>query len=95
MFGRRKRPVYRDDSKNLNRTVREFNSHDGPARIFYNRGTGCFFLRTYGYGSEDQFGPMLDTFDVAELYRKTDGSVQVSVEELQLLERDLAPYRMW
>ena len=38
---------------------------------------------------------MLDTFDVAELYRKTDGSVQVSVEELQLLERDLAPYRMW
>ena len=94
MFGRRKRPQpFRDDSKNLNRTVRDFNSHDGPARIFYNRGTGCFFLRTY---TDDRgFGPMLDTFDVAELYRKTDGSVQVSAEELQLLERGLAPYRMW
>ena len=95
MFRRRRPPVFRDDAKNLNRTVRDFNRHDGPARIFYNRHTGCFSVNTYEPGAEIHFGPMLDSFDVAELYRKTDGKIKVTEEELRLMERDLSPYRMW
>ena len=95
MFGRRKQPVFKCDPQNLNRTVRDFNRHDGPARIFYNRTSDCFFVNVYGYGAEEHFGPMLDSFDVAELYRKTDGSVQVTAEEIILMQRDLPPYRMW
>ncbi len=95
MFRSKKRPVSNNDYKNLNRSVRDFNKHNGPARFFYNRTTGCFFVNIYEYGAESNFGPMLDSFEIAELYRKTDGSIQVTTDEILLMEKNLPPYRMW
>ena len=95
MLGRRRLHHYAQDDRGLNGAVREFNSHDGPARIFYNRNSQQFFVNRYGYGDEERFGPMLDSYDIVELYRKTDGKVQVSPEELEYFEANLGSFRMF
>ena len=94
MLGRRRLHHYAHDSRGLNGAVREFNSHDGPARIFYNRHSHQFWVNRYAEGEEKRFGPMLESYDIVELYRKTDGKVQVSPEELEYFEANIAPYRM-
>lgn len=98
MFGRPRRHHSQivEDSYGLNRTVRDFNRHDGPARIFYNRNSRVFSVSTYPKGTEHEFGEMLDTFDVVELYRKThDGGEQISKEALKTLENRVGAYSSW
>jgi len=84
-----------NDSYGLNRSVEEFNRHDGPARIFYNRNSRTFYTSCYEEGYQDYFGELLDSFDVIELYRKTDGKVKVTREELLYLENNVGPYKQW
>jgi hypothetical protein len=95
MLGKRHRHHYQNDSAGLNGAVRQFNKHNGPARVFYNRHSKQFFVNCYEPGEENRFGPMLDSLDIVELYRKTDGSIQVTTEELKYFEANLQPFRIY
>jgi len=93
----RKHHVPENDPNGLLNAVREFNSHQGPARIFYNRNSHTFFARLYPDGGDRWFGPMMDGLDVAELYRKTSDfcDVKVTPEELRSMEADIGQYAVW
>ena len=100
VFSRSKRRVERpdEDPTGLARAVSDFNGHDGPARIFYNRNSKAFFTLASEDG-EDRWWPVAMTrgMDVAELYRKTTawGGQQVTREALLMMEQALEPYSEW
>ncbi len=93
----KRRQTPESDPDGLLLAVREFNSHPGPARIFYNRNSHTFFARLYPDGGDRWFGPMTDGIDIAELYRKTSDfrDVKVTPEELRGMEADVGDYRVW
>ena len=90
-------PNVKDDEKGISSAVRDFNSHCGPARIFYNRNSGTFFVRTYSFGGDRLWGRMSDGLDIVELYRKTSGfpDVKVTDQELRMMEHEVGPYSVW
>ena len=96
--GRRGPERAEEDPTGLSQAVRDFNSHVGPARIFYNRGMGTFWARCYE-GGADRWWPsgLSDSPDVAELYRKTTegGDDRVDAQELRMMEDELQPYSVW
>jgi hypothetical protein len=96
--GRRGPDRAEEDPTGLSQAVRDFNSHGGPARIFYNRGMGTFWARCYEEGA-DRWWPsgLSDSPDVAELYRKTTegGDDRVDAQELRMMEDELQPYSVW
>jgi hypothetical protein len=99
MFGRRK-VVERieEDPTGKSQAVRDFNGHEGPARLFYNRSSRTFFVQLYKDGAEKWWTPqMCDCEDKVELYRKTTpyGDVKITSEELDLMEREIVPYKGW
>lgn len=87
-----------EDPTGLLQAVRDFNAHDGPARIFYDRIPRAFETVCYDPGT-DRYWPvgMCDGPDRAELYRKTSaaGRVTVTREELLMMEHELQPYSAW
>ena len=85
------------DMSDIDRAVTEFNCHEGPARIFYNRNSHKFFTRCYPDGGDRWFGPLTDGMDIIELYRKTSDmpDVTVTIEELRLMEAGIGPYSVW
>ncbi|MBR6911594.1 MAG: hypothetical protein IKN41_07050 [Candidatus Methanomethylophilaceae archaeon] len=93
----RKRFPVEEDPAGLSQAVREFNSHEGPARIFYNRNSRTFFTRLYPDGGDRWFGPMTDGLDIVELYRKTSDfpDVKVTDTELRVLESEIGQYAVW
>ena len=93
---RRRRKIYvEDDPTGLSSAVRDFNGHHGPARLFYNRNSGTFFV--YRYEMDVYFGDMCNGIDVVELYRKTSRTpdLKVSADELRLMEQEIVPYSAW
>ena len=68
---RRRRMMPEEDPTGASVAVREFNGHHGPARVFYNRHAGTFFVNVYPIGADERFGDMVDGIDVVEVYRKT------------------------
>ena len=94
---KKRRQYPQDDASGLSLAVRDFNSHCGPARIFYNRNSRTFFTRTYPDGGDRWFGPMTDGLDITELYRKTSEfpEVKVTPEELRMMESEIGPYSVW
>jgi hypothetical protein len=85
------------DMSDIDRAVTEFNCHEGPARIFYNRNSRKFYTRCYPDGGDRWFGPLTDGMDIIELYRKTSDmpDVTVTIEELRLMEAGIRPYSVW
>ena len=94
---RKRRQYVQDDASGLSMAVRDFNSHSGPARIFYNRNSRTFFARLYPDGGDRWFGPMTDGLDIIELYRKTSDfpDVKVTPEELRIMESEIGPYTVF
>ncbi len=86
-----------EDPTGLESAVRDFNSHHGPARVFYNRHTRAFHVRRYPLGADAWFGDMCNGLDTVELYRKTSGfpDVTVTEEELRMMEQEVVPYSVW
>ncbi len=86
-----------EDPTGLESAVRDFNSHHGPARVFYNRHARTFYVRRYPIGADAWFGDMLNGLDEVELYRKTSGfpDVTVTEEELRMMEQEVVPYSVW
>lgn len=77
--------------------IRDFNEHEGPARIFYNRNNNVFSTTCYPAGSEKWFGEMMNGIDMVELYRKTTstGNLQVKEYEIDTMVQELRPYARW
>ena len=95
MRRRKERPE--EDPTGLSAAVRDFNSYCGPARIFYNRNSGTFFVRTYPFGGDRFWGRMTDGLDILELYRKTSSCPDINVtgEELRMMRSEIGPYSVW
>ena len=81
----RKRFPVEEDPAGVSQAVREFNSHEGPARIFYNRNSRTFFTRLYPDGGDRWFGPMTSDFP----------DVKVTDTELRVLESEIGQYAVW
>ena len=86
-----------EDPTGISMAVRDFNSHHGPARVFYNRHARTFYVKLYRTGSDSMFGEMTNDMDTVELYRKTTDfpDVTITPDELRLMERDVPPYAVW
>ena len=86
-----------EDPTGISVAVRDFNSHHGPARVFYNRHARTFYVLTYGMGADPWFGDMVSDIDTVELYRKTSEfpDVRITADELRLMELDVVPYAVW
>ena len=93
----RRRERIEEDPSGIPQAVRDFNGHEGPARIFYNRNSRTFFVRTYPFGGDRWWGEMTNGLDVVELYRKTScyPDVKVPAEELRMMESEIGPYSVW
>jgi hypothetical protein len=93
----RRRERIEEDPTGIPQAVRDFNGHEGPARIFYNRNSRTFFVRTYPFGGDRWWGEMTNGLDVVELYRKTScyPDVKVTAEELRMMESEIGPYSVW
>lgn len=94
----RKRRIREEaDPSGLSDAVRDFNSYCGPARIFYNRNSETFFVRTYPFGGDRFWGRMADGLDILELYRKTSScpDIRVTGQELQMMRCEIGPYSVW
>lgn len=93
----RRRTGMPEDLAGISTAVRDFNGHHGPARVFYNRHSGTFFVKGYPMGSDDFFGEMSNGIDTVELYRKTSAmpDVRITPEELRLMGLDISPYSVW
>ena len=93
----RRRERIEEDHTGIPQAVRDFNGHEGPARIFYNRNSRTFFVRTYPFGGDRWWGEMTNGLDVVELYRKTScyPDVKVTAEELRMMESEIGPYSVW
>lgn len=93
----RRRERIEEDPTGIPQAVRDFNGHEGPARIFYNRNSRTFFVRTYPFGGDRWWGEMTNGLDVVELYRKTscNPDVKVTAEELRMMESEIGPYSVW
>ena len=94
---KRRREHAEDDPSGISSVVRDFNGHSGPARIFYNRNSRTFFVRTYLPGGDRWWGEMCDSLDQVELYRKTSRfpDVKVTEAELRMMEHEIGPYSVW
>lgn len=95
---RKVRKAIEEDSTGLEQAVQEFNEHDGPARIFYNRISRVFYVQTYPGGAERLWKDDLCVgIDYLELYRKTTpwGDIQVTKDELKAMEESIEPYSVW
>lgn len=86
-----------EDPTGLAGAVRDFNSHVGPARVFYNRNSKTFFVRTFPFGGDRYWGNMTNGLDIVELYRKTSNypDIKVTPEELKMMELEVGPYSVW
>ncbi len=86
-----------EDPTGLAAAIRDFNSHHGPARIFYNRNAKTFYVTAYKDGAERWWGGMCNSLDVVELYRKTSDypDIKVTSEELRMMEAEIVPYSVW
>ncbi len=86
-----------EDPTGLAGAVRDFNEHSGPARVFYNRNSKAFFVRTFPFGGDRFWGNMTDGLDVVELYRKTSAypDVKITSDELRMMELEIVPYSVW
>ena len=93
----RRRERIEEDPTGIPQAVRDFNGHEGPARIFYNRNSRTFFVRTYPFGGDRGWGERTNGLDVGELYRKTScyPDVKVTAEELRMMESEIGPYSVW
>ncbi len=94
---RRRTETPEDDTAGIPTAVRDFNGHHGPARVFYNRHSGTFFVNTYPMGSDELFGEMSNGIDIVEIYRKTSAmpDVRITQDELRLMGSDIPPYSVW
>ena len=94
---KRRREHIEEDPVGLRGAVRDFNSYCGPARIFYNRNSKTFFVRTYPFGGDKWWGDMCNGLDIVELYRKTScyPDITVTEEELRMMELEIGPYSAW
>ena len=83
-----------EDPTGAESAARDFNGHDGPARIFYNRHAETFYTRRYPLGSEKWWGTMADNLDYVEIYRKTSAMPNVTVrpDDLRLMAQEIRPY---
>ena len=77
--------------------IRDFNTYVGPARVFYNRNSKTFFVRTFPFGGDRYWGNMTNGLDIVELYRKTSNypDIKVTPEELKMMELEVGPYSVW
>lgn len=93
----RRRTGMPEDATGIPTAVRDFNGHHGPARVFYNRHSGTFFVKAYPMGSDGFFGEMANGIDIVEIYRKTSAmpDVRITPEELRLMGSDIPPYSVW
>ncbi|TQS82678.1 MAG: hypothetical protein A3Q59_04140 [Methanomethylophilus alvi] len=94
---KRRKEHIEEDPAGLKGAVRDFNSYCGPARIFYNRNSKTFFVRTYPFGGDKWWGDMCNGLDIVELYRKTScyPDITVTEEELRMMELEIGPYSAW
>lgn len=96
---KRKRTVQHieEDPTGLAGAVRDFNEYSGPARVFYNRNSRAFYVRTFPFGGDRFWGDMANGLDVVELYRKTSAypDVKVTPDELRMMEMEIGPYSAW
>ena len=86
-----------EDPTGLSQAVRDFNEHTGPARLFFNRNSEVFYVRTYPFGGDRWWGDMCDSLDTVELYRKTSAypDVKVTPDELRMMRSEVGPYSAW
>lgn len=97
-FKSKQQPVIDDDPTGLQRAVVDYNSYNGPARIFFNRDTRTYFVKTYEPYSEDWWEPKLSKGrEEVELQRKTTahGRDQVTDYELKGMANMLGVYVRW
>ena len=86
-----------EDPTGLAGAIRDFNTYVGPARVFYNRNSKTFFVRTFPFGGDRYWGSMTNGLDIVELYRKTSNypDIKVTPEELKMMELEVGPYSVW
>lgn len=83
-----------EDPTGAESAAKDFNGHDGPARIFYNRHAETFYTRCFPFGAERWWGSMADCLDYVEIYRKTSAMPNVTVrpDDLRLMAQEIRPY---